>query len=83
MDEIDAVGGRRSAKDQQFVKMTLNQLLVELDGFNQNEGVVVIAATNFPEMLDSLVIKRKRRRRRTYKKRKEKKRDKRTNSQGR
>ena len=52
MDEIDAVGGKRSAKDQQFTKMTLNQLLVELDGFGNTEEVIVIAATNFPEMLD-------------------------------
>lgn len=52
LDEIDAVGGKRSAKDQQYVKMTLNQLLVDLDGFNQTDGVIVIGATNFPEMLD-------------------------------
>lgn len=57
MDEIDAVGGKRSPKDQQFAKMTLNQLLVELDGFNTNDNVIVIAATNFPEMLDPALVR--------------------------
>lgn len=57
MDEIDAVGGKRSAKDQQFVKMTLNQLLVELDGFGNSDQVIVVAATNFPEMLDPALVR--------------------------
>jgi len=52
IDELDAVGGKRSNRDQHYMKQTLNQLLVEMDGFLQSEGVIVIAATNFPESLD-------------------------------
>ncbi|KAH9981299.1 ATP-dependent peptidase [Lactifluus volemus] len=57
IDELDAVGGKRSARDQQYMKQTLNQLLVEMDGFLQDEGVIVIAATNFPESLDEALIR--------------------------
>jgi len=57
IDELDAVGGKRSARDQQYMKQTLNQLLVEMDGFVQDEGVIVIAATNFPESLDECVLR--------------------------
>lgn len=52
IDELDAIGGKRSNRDQHYLKQTLNQLLVEMDGFLQTEGVIVIAATNFPDSLD-------------------------------
>lgn len=52
IDELDAVGGKRSSRDGQHARQTLNQLLTEMDGFQQSEGIIVIAATNFPESLD-------------------------------
>ncbi|KAJ2705205.1 hypothetical protein FB645_002603 [Coemansia sp. IMI 203386] len=52
IDEIDAIGSKRNPRDQTYMKQTLNQLLVDLDGFAQTEGVIFMAATNFPEVLD-------------------------------
>jgi ATP-dependent metalloprotease len=57
IDELDAIGGRRNPRDSAYVKQTLNQLLTELDGFEQNSGVVIIAATNFPELLDKALTR--------------------------
>jgi len=57
IDEIDAVGSRRNPRDQHYMKQTLNQLLVELDGFQQTSGIVVIGATNFPQLLDKALVR--------------------------
>lgn len=52
IDELDAVGGRRGRSFNDERDQTLNQLLTEMDGFDPETGVLVIAATNRPEALD-------------------------------
>ncbi|KAI1327664.1 ATP-dependent metallopeptidase HflB [Xylariaceae sp. FL0255] len=57
IDELDAIGGRRNARDAAYVKQTLNQLLTELDGFDQSASVIIIGATNYPELLDKALTR--------------------------
>lgn len=57
IDELDAVGGKRNERDAAYVKQTLNQLLTELDGFSQQTGVIILAATNFPQLLDKALTR--------------------------
>ena len=59
IDEIDAIGARRTGGSgaESENNQTLNQLLVEMDGFNTNETVIVLAATNRPEMLDKALLR--------------------------
>ncbi|KAK0634573.1 P-loop containing nucleoside triphosphate hydrolase protein [Bombardia bombarda] len=57
IDELDAIGGKRNSRDANYARQTLNQLLTELDGFEQNSGVIIIGATNFPESLDKALTR--------------------------
>ena len=57
IDELDAIGGKRNERDPAYVKQSLNQLLTELDGFSQETGIIIVAATNFPQLLDKALTR--------------------------
>lgn len=57
IDELDAVGAKRNERDPAYAKQTLNQLLTELDGFSPSTGVILIAATNYPQSLDKALTR--------------------------
>ncbi len=59
IDEIDAIGSRRTSNSgaESENNQTLNQLLVEMDGFESEETIIVLAATNRPEMLDKALLR--------------------------
>ncbi len=59
LDELDAVGRSRGGNSlsHEEREQTLNQLLVEMDGFSQNQGIVVVAATNRPDILDPALLR--------------------------
>ncbi len=59
IDEIDAIGSRRASSNGADTEnnQTLNQLLVEMDGFDSDQSIIVIAATNRPEMLDEALLR--------------------------
>lgn len=59
IDEIDAIGSRRTSSSGAETEnnQTLNQLLVEMDGFDTEESIIVLAATNRPEMLDKALLR--------------------------
>ena len=57
IDELDAVGGKRNERDPAHAKQSLNQLLTELDGFSQETGIIILAATNLPNSLDKALTR--------------------------
>ncbi len=61
IDEIDAIGARRENTGEGYSgrerEQTLNQILIELDGFRQRDGVIIMAATNRPEILDAALVR--------------------------
>jgi SpoVK/Ycf46/Vps4 family AAA+-type ATPase len=57
LDELDAIGGKRTESDKAYERQTLNQLLSCMDGFSANDGVFIFAATNDVNSLDSALLR--------------------------
>lgn len=57
IDEIDAIGSKRNLDNNNEKDQTLNQLLVEMDGFNKNDSIVIIGATNRLDLLDDALLR--------------------------
>ena len=57
IDELDVIGGKRHEREAAYAKQTLNQLLTELDGFDQGSSVIILGATNFPQSLDKALVR--------------------------
>jgi ATP-dependent Zn protease len=57
IDEIDALGGKRKLSVGGAERQTLNQLLSSMDGFSKNDNIIVIGATNAPEVLDAALVR--------------------------
>lgn len=57
IDEIDAVGGKRNWKDANSIRQTLNELLAQMDGFEESSGILVVGATNLIESLDKALLR--------------------------
>jgi ATP-dependent metalloprotease len=57
IDEIDAIGGKRTIRDGNYARQTLNQLLAEMDGFKENEAIIIIGATNLVETMDNALLR--------------------------
>jgi len=59
LDEIDAIGGKRTKGDQvnPYSRMTINKLLAEMDGFDTDDKVIVVASTNLPEVMDKALTR--------------------------
>ncbi|XP_072020019.1 ATP-dependent zinc metalloprotease YME1L1-like [Amphiura filiformis] len=58
IDELDSIGGKRIESPMHpYARQTINQLLAEMDGFKQSEGIIVLGATNFPRTLDGALTR--------------------------